>query len=231
MTSTALAGLLAGVEEVRSLRTHYPVPRGGIATGVEAVAAKAHGRACVVLLCSHYERYIYAVNEEACEWLNSLQCQLDAFPTSFLLQHTKIPIEELAARDWLNREAALRDFITKHGPIWTGPGVSGQLDHEQMLVWMKAPKPKSLKRFYALYGIDDIFKAVTRNPSTRGDLFFRLGDLVDKRNNIAHGDAQTEALPVDVTAYLNAVSKFSSSADSVLSRTLKKLTGSAARPW
>lgn len=231
MSSLALASLLSGADEVRALRAHYPVPRGQIAAGIEGLAAKAHGRASTVLLCSHFERYIYSVNEEAIEWLNGQECSLSQFPAGLLLQHSKIAIDELAKRDWQNREDSLRNFVASDGALWGDGGTTGTLEHGRLLVWMKAPNPKSIKRFYRLYGIDDILRAVTRKATSRGALHLDLKELVEKRNNIAHGDAQTEALPTDVTRYLYSVSKFCRSADQVLSRALQVVAGDRNRPW
>lgn len=230
MTSQALADLLAGVEEVRALRTHYPVPR-RLPTGDKAVAAKAHGRSCVVLLSSHLDRYVYAVNEEAIQWLNACGCSLRRFPEEFLLQHSRGAVDALAERVWERRADPLRDFVRQQGPIWTASGQAGLLEHGELLTWLKSPKPESLVRFYRLYGIENIFKSVTRNASTQSSLYLGIRELVEKRNNIAHGDFQTQALPMDVTRYLIAVRKFATSADLVFARTLAKLADRGQRPW
>lgn len=230
MTSQALADLLAGVEEVRALRAHYPVPR-RLPTGDKAVAARAHGRSCVVLLSSHLDRYVYAVNEEAIQWLNARTCTLGRFPEEFLLQHSRGAVDALAERVWERRADPLREFVKQQAPIWTGSGQTGLLAHEELVTWLKSPKPESLVRFYRLYGIENIFTAVTRSASTRAALYLGIRELVEKRNNIAHGDFQTQALPMDVTRYLSAVSKFAKSADLVFARTLSKLARSSQRPW
>lgn len=230
MTSQALTDLLAGVEEVRALRSHYPVPR-RLPTGDKAVAARAHGRSCVVLLSSHLDRYIYAVNEEAIDWLNLRECALETFPKEFLLQHSRGAVDAIAERAWERRADPLREFVRQHGPIWSGGGRAGLLEHGELMSWLKSPKPESLVRFYRLYGIENIFNSVTRNASTRSAMYLDLRELVEKRNNIAHGDFQTQALPIDVTRYLGAVSKFAKSADLVFARKLATLAQSSQRPW
>lgn len=231
MSSQALVALLAGADEVRAMRTHYPVPRRGLPTGERALAAKAHGRACVVLLSSHLDRYIYAVNEEAVEWLNCQHCTVAGFPEPFLLQHSKSAVEELAERSWERRGPMLRAFVASHAPLWAPGGLSGSLEAGALLAWMKSPKPESLVRFYKLYGVDNAFAAVTRKASTRGALHLGLRELVEKRNNIAHGDFQTQALATDVTRYLAAVCRFCTSADRVLSRSLRRMAGAHLAPW
>jgi hypothetical protein len=226
-----LAELLVGADEVRALRTHYPVPRRGLPTGDKALAAKAHGRACVVLLSSHLDQYLYAVNEEAVAWLNGQACHLDKFPAEFLLQHTRRPVDALAHQSWEKRGKALSNFIASQGPLWSPGGLTGSLDADELVTWLKSPEPESLVRFFKLYGIDDISRAVTRKPSTRGVLHLGIRELVEKRNNIAHGDFQTQATPTDVTRYLFAVGKFAESADKVLARAIRKMAKASSTPW
>lgn len=146
------------------MRTHYPVPKRGLPTGGKALAVKAHGRACVVLLSSHLDRYVYAINEEAIDWLNSQLCTLANFSENFLLQHSKNAVDDLANRSWEKRGTALRSFVASHGPVWAADGTSGSLDAGAMLAWMKSPTPESLERFYRLYGVSNIFGSVTRKP-------------------------------------------------------------------
>lgn len=220
-----------GVAEVRAFRTHFAVRRGRISHGLEADATKAHGRACVVLLSSHYERYFHSVNEEAIDWLNAQSLQLDALPIKFLLQHSKVPVDELAQTDWQNREVKLRAFIASDSPLWTIAGTAGTLNHTQLLTWMKSPKPEKVIRLYEQYGIDNIFGRITKVSATRSKLYLDLKELVEKRNGIAHGDASVEALPVDVTRYLDSVVKFARSADLVLARSIRKLARANASPW
>lgn len=213
------------------MRTYYPVPKRGLPTGEKALAAKAHGRACVVLLSSHLDRYIYAVNEETVDWLNAQSCALATFPETFLLQQSKIAVDTLAERAWEKRAPLLRSFVATHGAAWAPDGRSGSLEALPLLAWMKAPTPESLIRFYRLYGVPNIFDVITRTKSTRGRLYLGMRELVEKRNNIAHGDFQTQALATDVTRYLTAACKFAVSADKVLARAARRMAGTAIAPW
>ena len=229
--STSLSALSAGLDEVRALRTHYFVPRGAIPSGTAAAAARAHGRACVVLLSSHWERYLRALNEEAIEWLNLQRVPLTTFPESILLLHSRSVVDELAERAWDRRAEALKDFARTESLLWQNSAHTGTLEHKRLLSWMKAPHMKSVDRYFSQFGVLDVASRVTRTPHTRNDLWLTIQELVDKRNSIAHGDATVEALPSDITRYLTAVSKFARSLDSLMSRTLRKLAGGVARPW
>jgi hypothetical protein len=148
-----------------------------------------------------------------------------------LLLHSRASIEDLALTSWKNRGTKLREFFRSDGALWSEAGVTGNLDHSRLLAWMKSPKPQDVRRFYGQYGIDNIFDSVTRKKKTQGHLWLVLSELVEKRNNIAHGDAQTEALPAQVTLYTNGVMKFANSADLVLARTLRSACGESHPPW
>lgn len=231
MSSRALADLLTAIDEVSSLRSHYPVPRGKIGSGIVAAAAKAHGRACVVLLSSHFERYLYAVNQEATEWLNVTACEMSKIPLEIRLLHSRERVDILAQTNWKNRETKLKEFFPLEAPLWSDMGKTGTLEHVPLLAWMKSPDRKAVIRFYKQYGIDNIFEKITRTRSTRGKLIFDTTELVEKRNLIAHGDFVTEALPTDVARYLKSTTKFAKSADAVFRSRLTQLVGTGISPW
>jgi hypothetical protein len=92
---------------------------------------------------------------------------------------------------------------------------------------MKAPNPKSLTRAFQIWGTADIFDAITRTAVTRSRLWKRINELVEKRNNIAHGDFTVEAQSTDVTEYITAVRKFCERSDRQMARNLAAITGGA----
>ena len=93
----------------------------------------------------------------------------------------------------------------------------------------RTPTPKSLVRFFRIWGIDDIFSQVTRKKVTKAALRLRLGELDDKRNNIAHGDFAVEATYLDIVQYVSAVKTFCIRADARLARQLTSVIGDP--PW
>jgi hypothetical protein len=137
--------------------------------------------------------------------------------------------DSLVETSWEKRGDALRTFIASETWLWT-TGRVGLLEHERLLMWMKAPTPRNLVRYYRYWGIDDIFGVITRRQHTRTDLRLKIDELVRKRNNIAHGDATTEATRADVRSYREATRIFCERADRHLSRALKKL-GAIDAAW
>ncbi len=83
---------------------------------------------------------------------------------------------------------------------------------------------------FKLWGVSDIFSAITRQPHTRQRMWLKLEELVDKRNDIAHGDSGAEATYQDIASYVAVVRTFCTRADRVLSRVLVPYAG-GTRPW
>lgn len=228
MGSVALEQLLSGLEEVEALQKANPSPIEGSGLLKPAVT-RALGRAEVVLLSSHFEHYIYGLTEEAAAFLSSSPVASDEIPVALKLNHSKEVVDSIYATSWEKRSAALTAYSCNENWMWT-PGASvGSIDHERVLRWMKSPSPKSLVRAFRIWGIDDIFSSITRKPTKRTQLRLKLGELVEKRNNIAHGDFAVEATYLDIVQYKGSVRKFCISADKAMARALSKIVG--APPW
>ena len=190
---------------------------------------RAINRGSVVLLSSHLERYLRGLNEEAVGVIDAAAIGGSALPETFRLQHSKIPIDELAAAQWDKRADMLSQFVVKDGWLW-GSTPKANLEHDRLLRWMKSPSPKRASRMFKLWGVSDIFSAITRQPRTKQRMMLKLEELVDKRNDIAHGDSGAEATHQDISAYVVVVQIFCERADRILARTLAPYAG-GTRPW
>lgn len=227
MASVALDTFVRARVEVAQLARADPTPSGQLPFDPEIT--RVVGRASVVLRSSHFERYIYAVNEEAANAVNAASPPGAALPESLRLLHSRSSLEEMVETGWDRRAEKLRAFVQEEGWLWEAQR-PGRLDHERLLTWMKAPTPKNLVRYYRYWEIEDIFAAVTRAAHTRTDLRLKLDELVRKRNNIAHGDLTTEATRADIRAYREATLRFCERSDRHLARALMRLFGGAT-PW
>lgn len=187
---------------------------------------RAIGRAAIVLLCSHFERYIYAVNEELVELAVQRKISASLIPETIRLLHSKHAIDALAEMSWERRTAPLETLVREESWLWNG-GSGGLMEPSRILAWMKSPKPDALIRYYRSWGIQDIFSAVTRTPRTRGEMFLSIRGLVDKRNNVAHGDLNESATRSDITRYKRAVQIFCQRSDRELAKHARVLFGVA----
>jgi hypothetical protein len=227
MTSQAAADLVDALAEVEELLVADPTPRGGVSP--IPPLSRVIGRACVVLLTSHLERFVAASNAEAIAWINSVGPGGELLPVLLRLRHTRRVIDDLRGTNWDNRGQQLAELTASDGWLWT-VGQTGHLEHDRLLDWMSSPEPANLRSYYRIWGIQDIFSSITRKGRTRSDLWLRLQELVDKRHAIAHGDAAAEATPADVRAYRAAVRVFCGRADATFARRIGHVLGQPA-PW
>jgi len=228
MPSNSLAALLAGLAEIQALQRANPSPQEGSGLKRPEVA-RAIGRSEIVLLSSHFERFIYALNEEAVDAICCSAIVSDVLPQKLKLVHSRHAIELISSTVWERRASALTEYSAQESWLWSPNAPVVTLDPGRLLMWMKTPSPKNVVRVFQIWGIDDIFREITRKSVTRGRLRLRLGELVEKRNNIAHGDFTVEATYLDIVQYVWAVKKFCTSTDKRLARQLSVMLSS--RPW
>jgi hypothetical protein len=225
MPSAAMVSLTVAVQEVQDLLS-ATLSSGPLR--LRWARARVIGRASVVLLASHFERYFYAVNEEAIGFLNG-RIASQNIPEPLRLLHSADAIDRVLNTQWDNRAPQLTAFITDEAWLWSN-GQTGTMRADKLLIWMNSPKPSALVRYFRYWGIPDIFTHITRTPATRGRMYLLVTELVDKRNNIAHGDATEQATRLDVKRYAATVLKFCGRADRALGLVIANRFR-LGRPW
>jgi hypothetical protein len=154
VASGSLDAFDRAVDEVADLQRADPTPLG--ATPSDPARTRAVGRASVVLLSSHFERYVYAINEEATGAINSSALAGADLPMRLRLLHSRSSVDGLVETGWERRGEQLEKFVQAEAWLWGGEA-RGALEHERLLSWMKAPTPANLVKYYKYWGIVDIF--------------------------------------------------------------------------
>jgi len=229
MSSKSLENLKVGLAEVSALRVARSNP-GSRTKDTQPQLLRALGRAQVVLLSAHLERYVYSVTEESVDHVLNGRIESQLLSEELRLIHSQDFIDKMGRTHWNNRSQQLREFGQHESKLWVDGAVIDRLVPEQLLGWMKAPNPKNLKRAFQIWGTEDIFESITRTAVTRSRLWMRINELVEKRNNIAHGDFTVEAQSTDVTEYVSAVRRFCERTDRKMARNLVVITGGTP-PW
>lgn len=228
MPSQALQAFSSALNEITDLgRASHPLLDPNAPASLKL--ARAVGRGQIVLLSSHFERYIYALNEELVTFLNKAGVHGDRLPKDIRLQHSMGPIDELAKMAWERRSDKLSSFVAEESWLWS-TGTAGTISHERLLIWMRAPKPDKLIRYFKAWGIGDIFTAVTRSGHTRTALWLGVKGFVELRNNIAHGDYNAQATVQDVKGYIRHARTFCSRVDRKVASHIARLFG-IQKPW
>src|SRR3954468_19902572 len=131
MASAALLAFEQALGEIDDLGRADPTPPGGLPT--HPTIARVVGRATAALLSSHFERYVYAVNEEATRHLAGLVTTGTEVPEPVRLLHTRVPLDVLLETSWEKRSAQLEDLMRTDGWLWSS-GPPGALVHDRLLV-------------------------------------------------------------------------------------------------
>lgn len=111
MPSAALAAFQQGVQEINDLERADPTPIGG--APVDPAIARVVGRATVVLLSSHFERYIYAVNEEATRHLVTSITDGTQLPEAMRLLHARPALDSLLRQVGIDEARNSRSFCLR----------------------------------------------------------------------------------------------------------------------
>ena len=228
MPSQAFQSFVSAIDEIDALGAASR-PSLTVNTASSLRIARAIGRAQIVLLSSHFERYIYALNEELVSFINAQQIHGSRLSDMLRLQHSMEAIDNLALTGWDRRTRQLAEFVSSDAWLWSVAN-SGTIAHTRLLTWMRAPTARNLVRYFDLWGIPDIFTAITRKPTSRQAFWLSVQGLVDLRNNIAHGDYLAQATQADVQEYTKQITEFCRRADRKLASVVRRQFGTPF-PW
>lgn len=228
MPSQALIEFADGLDEIKMLRRHGPRVGKSKNPSEARAAAIANRRSCTVLLSSHYERFIYALNEETVDFLNRLQISTDDVPEAIKLLQCRESIDLVAKSQWDRRGPQLSILAVGDLELWR-PGVAAPpINPDPLLGWMKAPKVRDIKRYFKQFDFD-VFKKICRADSSRRHLSLNLQSLVDNRNAIAHGDRSAQPGRPELSGFVTATRTFCERTDREFGKHLAARFGSA--PW
>lgn len=207
MTSQALKDLLRGLTEVAELQKLNPEPPGARPSRDHAESARAMNRASLVMISSHYERYIRGINEESCNIINSNGINSSRIPYKIKLLHSRKLIDSVSLTSWEHRRGELEILFVNNAWLWLTDR-EGTLQHNQLIDWMGSPKIANVLRYFKQWNIEDIFSFCSLPRPVEVKIRIRLKELVEKRNDIAHGNYNTSSDAASIKEYIACLTVF-----------------------
>ncbi len=230
MPSTALNKLtgnrLGEVDILIGRRPPGPEARRSLAERGEAAAVN---RAGFVLLCAHLEGFLGDLVIDVVDYVNSMAPHIGNVPEALLACHVEPEISVIAEiTDRVRRADRIARLFTGFGAVWASGTLSGSpLQADAVLKDAGNPKPKSVKKVMARVGIDDVFDRVSL-PNVNVEL--RLNELVDGRNDVAHG-LDRAIQDEDVDRQRRFVKDFATELDDLVASRLQTMCQAPQRPW
>lgn len=191
-----------------------------------AVAAELRGateeanalcRAAVVLLVSHFESLLKAIAEEYVDAVGTGNVVSNRLPQGLKEAHTLPKLESIVtSRDELQRSILLRK-IGNIATLWNDGAKppKGALSAATFARLVTSAKAETINNIFDRMGNSsrvcdgDIEMVDVNGDVVTASIELSLRDVVDCRNDIAHGKADKKPTPADVQRYLDFLRTFS----------------------
>lgn len=203
---TAGDEFLAGVAEVRVLLSLCHEGAGEQHVDRD----NAVRRAAVVLLVSHFESFLRTIGEEFVDVLSSGSLEARDMPSGIRELHTVPRLQEIVSTgDAIQRHALLRK-LSDVAVLWKDQAKPprGALQAHRLSREVTSAEPKKIDLLFGLMGstvaVCDGDLDISDGDESVISLNIRLGltDVVQCRNDIAHGDSSRKPTQEDVDKYL-----------------------------
>lgn len=221
----ARADFSSGVREVRVLLAlSAPEPSGGADGTATALSrqnapgesdeaagrANAAMRASVVLLVAHFESYLKSVALEFVDYLSTGSIESRAIPAELRDLHTMRAVRHIHESGSLQERTAHFKKLSQVAVLWNDDAKPspGTLRAELLAREVTSAKPDKIDRLFKLMGgsgqVCDGDIDVTLPIFGLSTLNIRRGvlDVVDCRDDIAHGDSNRKPTSQDVERYV-----------------------------
>ena len=177
-------------------------------------------RGCIVLLCSYVEAYIRELGEVALEKIVQKQVNAGRLTEKFFYNISKEFFEEV--RDTRDPEQLAKKmfyFMSVDSPYWQKMApFHRDIPASKFNKGFASPSFEKVQSYLGRFGYDnfrrDFFMALRENGPI---IYNSINNLVQCRNNIAHGDPNEKRTPSDVKAIIELSILFCRTTDQVFS--------------
>ncbi|MEY9910659.1 hypothetical protein ABIA35_006903 [Catenulispora sp. MAP12-49] len=177
--------------------------------------ANASTRACVVMLVAHFEGFVKLALTELIDSIREAKPPNRRVPDGLLEIMTRDRLVEIAACEGVERSRRIRKLFTAYGPLWEdGRTINPALMSDRILAkQLTNARPETLDQVFVLLDVAgltagiqaslDSEAASSGNGCAAFDVRMKLDEIVDRRNEIAHGDRDVKPTAVEVVEYIN----------------------------
>jgi hypothetical protein len=195
----------------------------------------AGNRAATVLLCSHLEGYVEEVFLEGWEFVEGCDIPVEQLPVD--LRRLVFVVEGRTLMDG-RHDPGFADRIEAFFSSWghlleSGTAFDLKKSRVECLTdRINVPNPENICELFRAYGIPDIFGSIERATDGKlrsEELRLGLGDMINKRHGIAHGESTVIPTALDVARYSDVTKCVCRHIDVVLGERLQEICGMF--PW
>ncbi len=215
----AYSAFVKGVEEVRTLVRLAKAESRAKGPLANAPTARALCRAAVVLLSSRIEGYMEDLAEVIVCRIVEKGVPKRLLSPRLMYFCSKDLIDEI--RDTKDPDRIAEKIVTmfrRDQDIWCGEdSFQEELPFERVVAGFSTPRFREIQKFVARFGYRDYKGDLERQ--LRADCrpcINMVNNVVEQRNQIAHGNIGASSTPLDVTAMLDLVQVFCRTTDVVV---------------
>jgi hypothetical protein len=175
-------------------------------------------RAAVVLLSSHLEGYVKDLGELALDRLVAKAVPRSKIAATFFYTLSSEFVKGIKdTEDHEKLADKIFEFLSSDSPLWSRQGpFPNPLDPARFSSSFQSPSVDKIAKFFRRFG----YKTYTRDLGAHlkadyATVINCVGDLINTRNNIAHGNLSASRTPTDVRNTLSTIRAFVDATDSV----------------
>lgn len=228
MSSQSFQDLTARLTEVKTLAGLDPSRAGD---NTQAHVSNAINRACVLLLSAHLEGFIEDLVQEGLDFVVANGCPVDHLPLILRALHAERHLRELEPmKDRNARAPRIQRLFQEESALWVvGSAVQAAMIKQALVrAEMSNPGSNEIKAFLRYLDVD-----IEGSLKAAGEMHLlgRVNGLIQKRNEVAHGEVSATATALDVDTYVQVVADLCRHIEDAVARGVRDLCRLTALPW
>jgi RiboL-PSP-HEPN len=228
MSSRSFLDLTDRLAEVRALAGLDPSRS---ADESQPKISNAVNRACILLLSAHLEGFLEDLVQDALDYIVSVASPVERLPLALRALHAEKHLREIEPiKDRNIRAPRIQKLFMDEAALWTVGSVvqAAMIKPAVVRAEMSNPGSAEIKSFLRYLDVD-IEEFLKLNGEIH--LLGRVNGLVLRRNQVAHGEVNATATPVDVDGYISVVADLCRHIEDAVAAAVRRLCQLSVPPW